>query len=1116
MMKKRNRNIVILIIAAALTALTLLFAGAWLFASKQLSKLDTHKEIILKTMGSALDRNVTYEKGQATLTLREGLSIQFTNLMIWEKDDATDLLRIETASFRVDFLPLLAKRVVLREAILHEPRLSLKRDQNGILNIADLLNREKKPEMSLDLKKVTIENGALIFIDQTAGVKGLKTSLTNLQCRIDPKRFGAASQFKIIATLNEQKNRGSLLLAGTFHPAPSGKPLKESTLNASIRLTGMDISHYRSYLRDDVSNQTPRSKLPRYARNVVISQQAAANQSASRSSGIEQLAGNLDMETTVSGTFARFTAKGSVKVKDALLAYPHVFQRSLRPRLLQADYVLTRNEGTLSLEVARLVIDRVAVAGRFVIRDMDKDDPLLEAAAATSTFSLTEMRSYVPWGIIPSSVGDFIQAHVTGGHFRLVEGRVSGRLSQITGMMKQENAGVLSIRAEVDKGIFVVGAGDKTPHFTDISGTLELKNRQFSVSKMTGRFGASPCGIDGFISDFALPGPVTYTAKMSLQPVRDEVVWLLGKNRFQKLAFDGPSTLLLSGQGPAEDFHISAIWDLTGAGYRYEHVVEKPAAKHNRFTAELILSKDAFKVSSFEYHLAPVSMKGSAVYRFTGKSPVSLDVSSNQFDVREAVSILPGFRKFEPSGLCRIRIAGRGDPDKPGEFLWKGDVSFANVAFKPAADVKPLHGLTGVAAFKGDRMETSVLQAQIGKSLIKGKCQMPNLRDAGLSCRLSIPHLQAADVGLYASDGDVSFQDVKTQFTAGADILYVNRFSFRMGKSIFIFSGDWPDLTARKITVNLNSPYIHSDDAFRLMALKTLKRADDSASTTDLDLSLHVDAGVFKGFDFRKLNAGLKYSQGVLKIENLDAGILDGSLKSKGIVELKSDGQNRYKMNFALDQASMEAFEELLDIGNRTLTGRVSVTGDVDASGSSMEDFIKTATGSFQLRAEKGVLKKFSVLAKIFSLLNVSQLLKFQLPDMVEDGMPYTSMTAGLSLKDGVLSSEDFLIRSNAMQISIVGNVDLAQKILNNIVGVHPLRTLDLIAAKIPIAGWVLTDEKGHLVTVHFEVKGTWDNPEVRPIPAKSLAKGTLDIFRRLFQLPEKLVTDTGDVILGR
>jgi hypothetical protein len=34
-------------------------------------------------------------------------------------------------------------------------------------------------------------------------------------------------------------------------------------------------------------------------------------------------------------------------------------------------------------------------------------------------------------------------------------------------------------------------------------------------------------------------------------------------------------------------------------------------------------------------------------------------------------------------------------------------------------------------------------------------------------------------------------------------------------------------------------------------------------------------------------------------------------------------------------------------------------------------------------------------------------------------------------------------------------------------------------------------------------------------MPVKSIGKETLGVFRRLFQLPEKLITDTGEVILG-
>ena len=144
MMKKRTLKKSLLITAITLIALAALFAGAWLFAAHQLSRLDTYRENITTAARNALDRDVTYEKVKATLTLRRGLSLQFTNLVIREKDRSADLLHVGAASFRIDLLPLLVKRVILREAILDQPRLSLKRDQNGVLNIADLLYPAKE------------------------------------------------------------------------------------------------------------------------------------------------------------------------------------------------------------------------------------------------------------------------------------------------------------------------------------------------------------------------------------------------------------------------------------------------------------------------------------------------------------------------------------------------------------------------------------------------------------------------------------------------------------------------------------------------------------------------------------------------------------------------------------------------------------------------------------------------------------------------------------------------------------------------------------------------------------------------------------------------------------
>ena len=107
-----------------------------------------------------------------------------------------------------------------------------------------------------------------------------------------------------------------------------------------------------------------------------------------------------------------------------------------------------------------------------------------------------------------------------------------------------------------------------------------------------------------------------------------------------------------------------------------------------------------------------------------------------------------------------------------------------------------------------------------------------------------------------------------------------------------------PDFADPKIVVSLNSPYIHSDDVARLMTLKYSKQGDESPSNVVLDLTMRADAGVFNGLDFKKLNAGLKYSRGILNVETLEAGILDGTLKGKGRVEIRPDGQNHYTGKF--------------------------------------------------------------------------------------------------------------------------------------------------------------------------------------------------------------------------
>jgi uncharacterized protein YhdP len=130
--------------------------------------------------------------------------------------------------------------------------------------------------------------------------------------------------------------------------------------------------------------------------------------------------------------------------------------------------------------------------------------------------------------------------------------------------------------------------------------------------------------------------------------------------------------------------------------------------------------------------------------------------------------------------------------------------------------------------------------------------------------------------------------------------------------------------------------------------------------------------------------------------------------------------------------------------------------------------------------------------------------------------MPYNSISGSIAVKEGSVSSQDLFISSDAINISIIGSADIVKEEMNVILGVQPLQTVDKVVNRIPIVGWLLTGKGKDFLTAYFEAKGKWSDPKVSAIQVKSMGKGMLNIFRRVFELPVKLFTDTGEVILGQ
>ncbi len=1075
MTKKKK---ITLLLAAAVVALML--AGLAGMIATRFLNLDTHREDLLRAVRTALDREVLYREGSLSFRLRP--TFTFTGVVIREKDGASDFITADRLSFKLSLLPLLRKNIVLSRMELENPRIQLIRDRSGGFNFGDLFE-EKKDRIDLRADRIVVRNGRASFTDRWILPEGLTTSLENLDLRIDHPERGRKAAFRISATVAGEPGPGKLALAGTLDLSESTEPILSSRIDTAIRAERLNVGWYWPY----------------YSRYVPF----------------RKITGQLDVDARYRGNFHEFTSGGTLIMHDLNFDYPPIFHAPLKPGTVEARYDMKFDRRDLDVEKLEVNVDGVNVKGSCLLKDLHTDDLLIDARAVTTPIAWESYSHFVPYGVIPRDVADFIEQKIKGGHCRLDEGRLYGRISQIAHMEKGDNANVLYIRGRAEGGILQYGPD--IPDFKDISGILELKGPDFILSGMKGRFGDAPFSLEGKLADYCLESPTRYPFTMTMTPTAKEVDWLFQDGLEDEIFYDGKSTLHLSGNGYSDNYNLNAVWDLSSAAYGYSDLIHKPAGRASRLSFKSNLNVREATLSDIHYDLAPLALDGSLKYRYEGKGRISLELRTNAIRMEDVAPVLPRMRGFKPRGQIQASARAEGAPGSPADWRWNGEAVLSEASFEPSDLAKPLTHVNGNIRLKGDRIETPRLNVQLGSSPISLQGMMTHLKKPAYALTFSSPDLDIEDIGLRHPKQSVRLKNVSGHATYTGSDLHISSMVFHFNDSVVNVKGLIADLDSPKIELTLASSYLDTNDMRILGQLDSTRKRKTPPSRIRLKADLSVDAGKIDRIPFRKLKSALALEDGILYLDGCEFLALGGKISGKSRIDLANGGSPRYQSDFKLDKLSLEQCFQLFDIKEGLITGSLSAQGDLTAKGEKTEELKKNLLGNVRVQMEKGTLKKFSALSKIFSILNVSQLLKFQLPDMAVGGMPYDRITSTLSFKDGIMSTQDFLVKSDAMNLVAVWNLNIVRmEVFETTVGVQPLQTVDKVVSLIPVVGWILTDKNRNVISVYFELKGPVGNVEVTAIPVKSMSRGIFDIFKNIFQLPAKLFTDTGDVILGR
>ena len=273
-------------------------------------------------------------------------------------------------------------------------------------------------------------------------------------------------------------------------------------------------------------------------------------------------------------------------------------------------------------------------------------------------------------------------------------------------------------------------------------------------------------------------------------------------------------------------------------------------------------------------------------------------------------------------------------------------------------------------------------------------------------------------------------------------------------------------------------------------------RAKGRLSLTRVDLyGIPVDKG----------EASAELEQGVLRLVNMDFSGPSGTLK--GSCMLNPGGGSSYDLNLGIKDAPVADFIRAFATASPWMEGQMDLQGHLWGNADAVN-------GDVSFAARKGRIQRYNLVSRIFSVLNPYKIIKTGEFDLLHGGFPFNFLSSTFTIRDSVVSFEDFYLDSNSLQVSAIGKYTIPTQYIDAIMGIEPLETFDKTISRIPIVGWVLTGDKGTLIVVSVRVKGPIDDTSAQHLPSNTISKPVAESLLRVLNLPVDILTKPVDVIL--
>lgn len=718
-----------------------------------------------------------------------------------------------------------------------------------------------------------------------------------------------------------------------------------------------------------------------------------------------------------------------------------------------------------------------------------------------STLTVSQLKGWLPddrqmWQSIRKRLQDQGSILIDLADFTLAENALSRkelRLDQLKGEFQK-----------------VAWGNGKTPAIEIISLPFDYANNLWQINQGRGQWGSLQLTVDGegkYDQDGIKLMSVDFAAEAQTEALLDE--WQIPRQSFSP---EGHVAVRGHFEGPLDQLTLDLQADLSQLSVNHPDGLSLKPAVGDKLTLQGTLSPQKLSLDhgTLKWSIANGSVSGA--FLMEDPDSLAIDALLSIGDMSKLAGVWPLLETLQLHGQADLSIRQEGWPEqhRPDVVLTLRDAGLHATRF--IADLSQINGRvrltpTGLSADK--------LNVHLGQSPLTLQARLESFANPQLFLDVKAPAIHADDLVFYS--GKALLRDINGHLEIDRDGLLFDQVDVRLdGGTRASVRGTISFHAPYDVQLDITSEFARIGEVINLWTDRSeasekrsstdRDKASSSASINAIRINARVKNGDLYGMKFHDASGLIVPSHEHLSIHPLDFYVGEGFCNAQVLTDFSAEKPTILRVSgHAQDVDALEVYRELLNQKNIV---RGKLRGDFYLSGEIGANYLPTSYGNFSIQIHDGVLHQFQFLSKIFSLLNVSQIFAFELPDMDTEGMPFDTLTANLQLEKGILMSEDLKIQSEAMNQSYIGQLNLIDHEVDLAVAIHPLGTVDKVVSHIPVAGWLLTGEDKALLTAHFTVTGKTNDVSVNVTPLDTLYEPTIGLLKRTLGLPFKLIEE--------